>query len=35
MREKLTSVHASVASAVGQDLWKQTQDELAKIRAAK
>ncbi len=35
MREKLTSVHASVANAVGQDLWKQTQDELAKIRAAK
>ncbi|MCD2514427.1 TRAP transporter substrate-binding protein [Comamonas endophytica] len=35
MREKLTQVHASVANAVGQDLWKQTQDELAKIRAAK
>lgn len=35
MREKLTQVHASVANAVGNDLWKQTQDELAKIRAAK
>ncbi|MET1114400.1 MAG: TRAP transporter substrate-binding protein [Comamonas sp.] len=35
MREKLTQVHASVANAVGQDLWKQTQDELTKIRAAK
>ena len=35
MREKLTSVHAAVAAGVGQDLWKQTQDELAKIRGAK
>ncbi|MBS7780476.1 TRAP transporter substrate-binding protein [Acidovorax sp. CCYZU-2555] len=35
MREKLTQVNASVASTVGNDLWKQTQDELAKIRAAK
>lgn len=32
MRAKLTSVHASVASGVGQDLWKQTQDELKKLR---
>lgn len=35
MREKLTQVHASVASAVGNDLWQQTQGELAKLRAAK
>ena len=35
MREKLTSVHSTVASGVGQDLWKQAQDELAKTRAAK
>jgi len=35
MRGKLTQVHASVANGVGQDLWKQTQDELAKLRAAK
>ncbi|MBS0403550.1 MAG: TRAP transporter substrate-binding protein [Proteobacteria bacterium] len=35
MREKLTSVHAAVAGSVGQDLWKQTQDELGKVRAAK
>ena len=35
MRDKLTQVNASVASAVGNDLWKQTQDELAKVRAAK
>lgn len=32
MRAKLTSVHASVANGVGQDLWKQTQDELKKLR---
>lgn len=32
MRAKLTSVHASVANSVGQDLWKQTQDELKKLR---
>ncbi|MDR2324922.1 MAG: TRAP transporter substrate-binding protein [Acidovorax sp.] len=32
MRSKLSSVHASVASAVGQDVWKQTQDELKKLR---
>ncbi len=35
MRDKLTQVNASVATNVGMDLWKQTQDELAKIRAAK
>ncbi|MBS0391168.1 MAG: TRAP transporter substrate-binding protein [Proteobacteria bacterium] len=35
MRDKLTTVHASVAVSVGQDLWKQAQDELAKVRAAK
>ncbi len=35
MRDKLTQVNASVATTVGMDLWKQTQDELAKIRAAK
>jgi tripartite ATP-independent transporter DctP family solute receptor len=35
MRAKLTSVHAAVANGVGQDLWKQAQDDLAKIRSAK
>ncbi|MEG0000824.1 MAG: TRAP transporter substrate-binding protein [Comamonas sp.] len=35
MRDKLTQVNASVATTVGMDLWKQTQDELAKMRAAK
>lgn len=35
MRDKLTQVNASVATTVGMDLWKQTQDELVKIRAAK
>ncbi|WP_159912622.1 TRAP transporter substrate-binding protein [Pantoea sp. 18069] len=35
MRDKLTQVNATVASNVGLDLWKQTQDELVKIRAAK
>ena len=32
MRDKLTRVNATVASSVGMDLWKQTQDELAKLR---
>lgn len=35
MRDKLTQVNASVATNVGMDLWKQTQDELAKMRAVK
>ena len=35
MREKLMAVHTSIAAGVGQDLWKETQDELAKVRAAK
>lgn len=35
MRDKLTSIHAAVAVNVGMDLWKQAQDELAKVRAAK
>ncbi|MNZ99951.1 2,3-diketo-L-gulonate-binding periplasmic protein YiaO precursor [compost metagenome] len=35
MRDKLTQVNATVATNVGMDLWKQTQDELVKIRAAK
>ncbi|MCT9811160.1 TRAP transporter substrate-binding protein [Acidovorax sp. Be4] len=35
MRDKLTQVNATVATNVGMDLWKQTQDELAKMRAAK
>ncbi len=35
MRDKLTQVNASVATTVGMELWKQTQDELVKIRAAK
>ena len=33
MRDRLTRVNATVASSVGMDLWKQTQDELAKLRA--
>ncbi len=33
MREKLAAVHGSVAASVGQDLWKQTQDELTRLRA--
>jgi tripartite ATP-independent transporter DctP family solute receptor len=32
MRDRLTRVNASVASSVGMDLWKETQDELAKLR---
>jgi tripartite ATP-independent transporter DctP family solute receptor len=32
MRDKLTRVNATVASSVGMDLWKETQDELAKLR---
>jgi tripartite ATP-independent transporter DctP family solute receptor len=34
MRDKLTKVNASVASNVGMDLWKETQDELGKMRGA-
>ena len=33
MRDKLTRINASVASSVGMDLWKETQDALAKVRA--
>jgi tripartite ATP-independent transporter DctP family solute receptor len=33
MRDKLTNVNASVATNVGMDLWKETQDALAKMRA--
>lgn len=32
MREKLTAVNASIAVNVGQDLWKEAQAELAKMR---
>lgn len=35
MREKLSSVNASIASHVGEDLWKETQAAVAKARAAK
>ena len=33
MRERLIRINASVASSVGMDLWKETQDELARLRA--
>ncbi|MBC5783464.1 TRAP transporter substrate-binding protein [Ramlibacter sp. USB13] len=32
MREKLSKVNATIAADVGQDLWKETQDALAKLR---
>jgi tripartite ATP-independent transporter DctP family solute receptor len=32
MREKLANVNAGIAANVGQDLWKETQAELAKLR---
>jgi tripartite ATP-independent transporter DctP family solute receptor len=32
MRDKLTKVNASVSVSVGQDLWNDTQAELAKLR---
>lgn len=32
MREKLTKVNATIATDVGMDLWKETQDALAKMR---
>ena len=32
MREKLTKVNGEIASNVGPDLWKETQDTLAKMR---
>jgi tripartite ATP-independent transporter DctP family solute receptor len=32
MREKLTAINASIAVNVGMDLWKETQDELARMR---
>ena len=35
MRDKLTHVNASIATNIGMDLWKDTQTELAKIRAKK
>ncbi len=34
MRDKLTKVNASVASNVGMELWKETQDALGKLRGA-
>ena len=33
MREKLIRINASVASSVGLDLWRETQEELARLRA--
>jgi len=35
MRDKLTHVNAAIATNIGMDLWKDTQSELAKIRAKK
>ena len=35
MREKLTRVNASIGTNVGLDLWKETQDALAKLRGGK
>jgi TRAP-type transport system periplasmic protein len=35
MRDKLTKVNAEIATNVGMDLWKETQDELAKLRGTK
>ncbi|HEY0819040.1 MAG TPA: TRAP transporter substrate-binding protein [Rhizobacter sp.] len=32
MREKLGSINASIAANIGQDLWNETQAELAKLR---
>ncbi|MBL0726939.1 TRAP transporter substrate-binding protein [Piscinibacter sp. HJYY11] len=32
MREKLGSINSSIAANVGQDLWNETQAELAKLR---
>jgi tripartite ATP-independent transporter DctP family solute receptor len=34
MRDKLTKVNASIATNVGMDLWKETQDTLGKMRGA-
>lgn len=35
MRDRLTKVNAQVSVSVGQDLWNETQAELAKIRGKK
>ncbi len=35
MRAKLTQVNAGISTSVGPDLWKQTQDTLAGLRAKK
>ena len=35
MRDKLTKVNAEIATNVGMDLWKEIQDELAKLRGTK
>ena len=35
MRDKLAKVNAEIAANVGTDLWKETQDTLGKMRAAK
>jgi TRAP-type transport system periplasmic protein len=35
MRDKLTKVNATIATDVGMDLWKETQDALGKMRGGK
>jgi tripartite ATP-independent transporter DctP family solute receptor len=35
MRDKLTHVNAGIATSVGMDLWRDTQAELARLRAKK
>jgi tripartite ATP-independent transporter DctP family solute receptor len=35
MRDKLTRINAGIAANVGMDLWKETQAELARLRAKK
>ncbi|WP_394757503.1 TRAP transporter substrate-binding protein [Rhodoferax sp.] len=35
MRDKLTRVNAGIATNVGMDLWRDTQSELARLRAKK
>jgi len=32
MREKLGAINTGIAANVGQDLWNETQAELAKLR---
>lgn len=35
MREKLSAINSSIAANVGQDLWNETQAELARLRGKK